>query len=224
MERDCCGTVEVFSLFSVTFVGHLGSRFSAEGTLAKQIRPWTHHRNLLSPSGVEDPPPTHTHPPWRAPGTNGFVKGVTELHCGSCRSLTLLKQRRSKSLSGPFFFEMLHCIKSDLRLPLPASLHLFVFFLSFHFCFPIPWTRRHGNTRAFPTDDEVEDDDDCHGNARRRLWEERDGDGKRAAVHSVEFVSETDAGGHWLFHGDPQNSGALPSHSNAIHKVERKCR
>lgn len=194
MACDCCGTVEVFSLSqwpSWDIWGHDSANPTREvnfkecGRDTRKTNPTLNAS--LKPFVTEwsrDPP----HPPGRAPGTNGFVKGVTELHCGNCRSLTLLKQRRSKSLGGPFWNVALHQIR-----PAPTTSYIFAPFFFFPFLFSHPLNSPSWQHSAFPTDDDVEDDDDCHGNARRvqrRMWEEWDGDGKRAAVHSVELFQK----------------------------------
>lgn len=199
MECDCCGTVEVFSLWPSwdTSGGHDSANPTREVNFKECGRD-----TRKSKSDLECITETFCFPPGRAPGTNGFVKGVTELHCGNCRGLTLLKQRRSKIPRWAF----LKCCTASNQTCAYHFLHLctFFFFLFFSpFLFSHPLNSPSWQHSAFPTDDDdVEDDDDCHGNARRvqrRMWEEWDGDGKRGSCPLGGVVSETDAGGHWLF-------------------------
>lgn len=87
-----------------------------------------------SKSDLECITETFCFPPGRAPGTNGFVKGVTELHCGNCRSLTLLKQRRSKIPRWAF----LKCCTASNQTCAYHFLHLCTFFFFSIFVFPSP--------------------------------------------------------------------------------------
>lgn len=128
MECDCCGTVEVFSLWPLwdTSGGHDSANPTREVNFKECGRD-----TRKSKSDLECITETFCFPPGRAPGTNGFVKGVTELHCGNCRGLTLLKQRRSKIPRWAF----LKCCTASNQTCAYHFLHLCTFL--FFFFLPI---------------------------------------------------------------------------------------
>lgn len=74
--------------------------------------------------------------PGCAPGTNGLIKGITELHYGNCmiqcfwRFVNTIQKYDTESLSGPF--EMLHCNKTTQpHRPVPTTCSIFAPFFIF---------------------------------------------------------------------------------------------
>lgn len=160
--------------FSATFAGHVGH----DSANVTPTRPWTHHWNPFVTEWSRDPPSS---PDVRQaqmvslkvwPSCTAGIVDLSRIpRRASVKCCTAANQTRA--------YNFLHFCAS-----------IFFFFFTFPFSFSHPSNSPSWQHCALPTDGDVEDDDDCHGNARRvqrRMWEERDGDGTRAAVHSVEM-------------------------------------
>lgn len=155
-------------------------------TLEKGGRRATRKTNLtvkapLKPFVAEWSRGLHLSPRGRAPGTSGFVKGVTELF------FFLFFSKCCTAANQTCAYHFLHLCTS----PPPP------------FLFSHPLNSPSWQHSAFPTDDDVEDDNDCHGNARRVQKEDVGRVRQRWEVGSCPLggvAPESDGGGQPLFH------------------------